>query len=360
MSNSNTEKEKIYVGMDVSQKSIELFVIQGEKTSEKTMKIANSKESLCKFFSKLAVMDCVAILETGTHSHWISELISELGAEVIVGNARKLRFIWGSENKSDARDAEMLARVGKFDRKLLYQTRPLSREEQEDLLLIKIRVALIKKRTAMVNEIRGWLRSIGEDDCGLPPENMSKEFYQRLSPKLKKMFAPYIKVLAQLHAQIRQYDKMLEKECNKHPETQILRQVNGVGPVTALTFFLLVRDPERFKDGRQAAAYFGLVPKRDQSGELDKQLGITKAGNHLMRTTLVQAANYILGHFGEGCDLREFGLRICARGGSIARRKAKVAIARKLCSVLLALWKHSEIPYNPHFNQQKNKQHKIA
>lgn len=360
MSNPNTENEKIYVGMDVSQKTFEVFVIQGEKCSQKTLKIANSKESISKFFSKLPVHDCVVILETGTHSHWMSELISSLGAEVIVADARKLRFIWGSENKSDARDAEMLARIGKFDRKLLYQTRPLTREEQEDLLLVKIRGALIKKRTAMVNEIRGWLRSIGEDDCGLTPENMSKEFYQRLSPKLKKMFAPYIKVLAQLHAQIRQYDKLLEKECAKHPETKIMRQVNGVGPITALTFFLLVRDPKRFKDGRQLSAYFGLVPRRDQSGEIDKQLGITKAGNHLMRTTLVQAANYILGHFGEDCDLREFGLRICARGGTIARRKAKVAIARKLCSVLLTLWKNSDISYDPHFIHQKKKQAKIA
>lgn len=124
MSNPNTENEKIYVGMDVSQKTFEVFVIQGEKCSQKTLKIANSKESISKFFSKLPVHDCVVILETGTHSHWMSELISSLGAEVIVADARKLRFIWGSENKSDARDAEMLARIGKFDRKLLYQTHP--------------------------------------------------------------------------------------------------------------------------------------------------------------------------------------------------------------------------------------------
>jgi transposase len=146
----------------------------------------------------------------------------------------------------------------------------------------------------------------------------------------------------------------LEKKCQEYPATQTLRQIGGVGPVIALTFCLLVHDPNRFRNGRQVAAYFGLVPRRDQSGEVDKQLSITKAGSSLMRWALIQGANYIMGQ-GKACDLRRFGERIGMRGGSIAKRKAKVAVARKLCVVMLTLWRNSEVPYDPEYRSNRKK-----
>ena len=92
-----------------------------------------------------------------------------------------------------------------------------------------------------------------------------------------------------------------------------------------------------FGKPRDAGAYFGLVPRQDQSGQTDRQLRITKEGNTQVRSLLVNCANYIMGPFGKDCDLRRHGLRIAERGGKNARKRAKVAVARKLAVVMLAL-----------------------
>ena len=88
---------------------------------------------------------------------------------------------------------------------------------------------------------------------------------------------------------------------------------------------------------------------------MDKQLGITKCGNNLLRRLLVQGAQYIMGPFGEDCDLQDFGNKIAQRGGSIARKKAKVAVARKLAITMLALWRNPNVAYDPHFKRNRKK-----
>jgi transposase len=117
-----------------------------------------------------------------------------------------------------------------------------------------------------------------------------------------------------------------------------------------LSFVLVIGDPKRFSSAERLAAYLGLVPRRDQSGEVDKQLGITKQGNSFIRRYLIQGANYILGHYGEDCDLKTHGLKIAARGGKIAKRKAAVAVARKLSGLMYTLWQNDEV-YDPHYKQ---------
>lgn len=355
MNKITSESGKIYIGMDVSQKKIEIFLLNADSAEGHFLEIPNSRDSLLAFFQAIPEPSrCIAVLETGTHSHWQSRLLEGLGVDVIVAHARDLHLIWKSDRKTDRRDAEMLARLARSDRKLLHPTRPLTRKQQEDILLIKVRSSLVQKRTAMLNELRGWLRSIGEECNGLSTEMMQKEFYGQLPDALKRVFREYLKVLAVLTRSIKEYDKALEKKCKEYPETESLRQVGGVGPVIALTFCLLIHDPYRFKNGRQVAAYFGLVPKRDQSGECDKQLGITKSGSSMMRWVLIQGANYIMGQ-GKACDLRRMGERISARGGNIAKRKAKVAVARKLCMVLLALWRNDAVPYDPDYKLNRKK-----
>jgi transposase len=142
-------------------------------------------------------------------------------------------------------------------------------------------------------------------------------------------------------------DKQLEELAAWcYPETERLKQVPGVGPLTALTFILTLESPDRFPKARDVGPFLGLSPKRDQSGESDKQLRITKAGNGHMRRLLTNCSHYILGPFGPPCDLREAGLRICERGGPIAKKKAVIAVARKLSVTLLALWRSGE-DYSP-------------
>ena len=160
--------------------------------------------------------------------------------------------------------------------------------------------------------------------------------------------------LVSIKQEIKNYDRIIAKLCKKYPETEKIRQVKGVGPITALAFCLVIGDPRRFGSKERLASYLGLTPKRDQSGEIDKQLGITKHGNTFVRRYLIQGANYILGHFGEDCDLRTFGMRIAARGGKIAKKKATVAVARKLSGVIYALWQ-SDVAYDPHYKENHQK-----
>jgi len=156
-----------------------------------------------------------------------------------------------------------------------------------------------------------------------------------------------------LNEQIKALDLQIEQLCmERYPETQYLRQVAGVGPITALCFVLTLEDPARFAKSRQVGPYLGLTPRRDQSGDTDKQLPITKAGNTYLRQLLVGSAQYILGPFGPESNLRLHGLSIAARGGKNAKKRAVVAVARKLAVLLHRLWVTKET-YQPFYGMNK-------
>ncbi len=152
-----------------------------------------------------------------------------------------------------------------------------------------------------------------------------------------------------LTEQIKDHDRQIEKLCEeRYPETKLLMQISGVGPLTALTFVLTLEDPRRFKKSRQVGPALGLVPKRDQSGDKDPQLRITKTGNAYLRQLLVNAAHYIIGPFGPDCDLRRWGLKLVERGGKYPKKRAAVAVARKLAVLMHRLWKTGE-KYDPFY-----------
>jgi transposase len=142
-------------------------------------------------------------------------------------------------------------------------------------------------------------------------------------------------------------DKQIEALCEKeYPETATLRGIKGVGPITSLAFVLTLEEKGRFANSRSVPAYLGLTPRRDQSGEVDKQLRITKAGDRYLRRLLISCAHYILGPFGGPSHLRAFGERLCVRGGKNAKKRATVAVARKLAVVMHTLWV-GEAEYDP-------------
>jgi transposase len=156
-----------------------------------------------------------------------------------------------------------------------------------------------------------------------------------------------VEQIHQLTQHIRELDRQIEQLCEtRYPETALLRQISGVGALTALAYVLTLEDPKRFRRSRQVGAYLGLRPKRRQSGKGDPLLRITKAGDPFVRRLLVQSAHYILGPFGPDTDLRRFGERLIARGGRAARKKALVAVARKLAVLLHRLWVTGEA-YEP-------------
>jgi transposase len=287
------------------------------------------------------------VLEAGCHSPWISRYLEEQGGRVIVANPRKLRAIYQSERKSDRRDAQMLARIGRLDPALLYPVRHGTEQAQADLLRIKLRDSLVRARVALINSVRFTLKSLGYTVRNPSSERFHKVAMEGLPAALCQMIAPSVAALEELTARI----KALEAEINslartKYPQAMQLQQIPGVGPITALYFVLKIEDPSRFQNVRDVGAYAGLCPKRDQSGKSDPQLRISKCGDAYLRRLLVSAAQYILGPFGPESALRAYGLMLAVDGTARAKKRATVAVARKLAVLLLSLWKHQR-PYQP-------------
>lgn len=286
-------------------------------------------------------------IEVGTHSPWVSRALEEWGHEVVVANPRQLPLIFQSNKKSDGLDAEHLARLARFDPSLLAPVRHRSREAHADLAVLRSRDALVGVRTNLVNHARGTVKAFGSRLPGSSTHYFHKRVVDEVPEELRPALYPVLEVLAGVTKRIDELEKRIENLCeNKYPETMRLRQVHGVGPLTALAYVLVLEDPRRFHDSRTVGSYLGLRPRQQDSGEQEPQLRITKAGDVFLRRLLVGAAQHILGPFGTDSDLRRWGLRLCARGGRNAKKRAVVAVARKLAVLLHKLWLTGEV-YEP-------------
>jgi transposase len=336
-------KKGITIGMDLGDKKHQVCVLDKAGKIIAAEGIDNNRATVIKFFKRYR--GAVVAMETGTHSRWVSQIAETEGLEVLVGNARKLRMIWESRQKSDARDAVMLARIARFDRELLCPIRHRGEQVQIDLEIIRARDLLVGERTRMVNHVRGVVKSMGERLAASSTASFGHK--AKIPEALNAALQPMLEMIRELTKKIHTYNLMIKKTAaNKYPETERLRQVGGVGPLTALAYVLTLEEPERFAKSRMVGSYLGLVPRLDQSGQIDKQLRITKHGDGYLRLLLVGSAHYILGPFGPDCDLRTFGLKLMQRGGKNAKKRAVVAVARKLAVLLHALWRSGQ-QYEP-------------
>ena len=327
------------IGWDLGDRRHAVCVLNeaGEILTEETL--TNTRACLEAFSARFP--GATMIMETGTHSPWVSRLLTARGHRVFVANARKVRAISTSHTKSDTEDARMLARLGRADPALLSPITHRSEGTQRALLRLKVREALVRGRVNAMNTVRFLLKSLG---YVVPSGSKALTFTRRLRASVERetcaLVEPLLGQLDELNRRIQQLDaELAQLGREQYPVTQRLQQVPGVGPLTALAFVLTIEDPARFPCTRDVGAYFGLVPRRDQSGNCDKQLPITKAGNRQLRCLLVNCAHYILGPFGPPSHLRAAGERIAARGGKSAKKRAVIATARKLAVTLLALWK---------------------
>jgi len=249
--------------------------------------------------------------------------LEECGHEVLVANSRKLRLIYANKRKTDEVDAENLARLARVDPKLLYPLKHRGEESQAHMAIIRSRQALVDCRTQLVNHVRGAVKSFGHRLPKCPARSFHKRAKERSIPEaLLPALGPILEQIGSLTERIHQYDRKLEEISKEsYPETDLLRQVEGIGPLSALAFVLTLEDPHRFERSRSVGAYLGLVPARDQSGDRDPQKRISKEGDEMLRKLLVGSAHYVLGPFGSDSDLRRHGEKIAARGGKNAKKR---------------------------------------
>lgn len=340
-----TESLRKTVGVDLGDQMSHWCILdaQGDVLSEGTVR--TTEAGFGEQFRGMA--RATIVIETGTHSPWVSRYLEKLGHEVLVANARQVRVIYDNDRKTDTVDARTLARLARVDKGLLHPIRHRSAEAQADLALMRARDMLVAVRTRLINCVRGMVKSVG----GRLPSASGAYFSTKVRGKvpecIRGALLPLLDELESLTDRIREYDRQFEELAKtKYPKTELMRQIPGVGMVTSLAFTLTIDDPNRFHRSRDVGSYLGLRPKQSDSGASKPQLSISKAGDHMMRRLLVNCAQYILGHWGPDCDLRRWGVSLMAHGGKNAKKRAVVAVARKVAVLMHKLWVTGEV-YEP-------------
>lgn len=338
------------IGLDLADLWSDWVGLDEAGTVVRHNRVKTTEAQLRKIFE--AIPTATIALEVGTHSAWVSRVLGSLGHRVVVANARKVALIHRNKRKNNRIDAEFLARLVRMDEQLLFPIRHRDEQSQADLAVLHSRDILVRCRTKLINHVRGATKSFGTalPRCSAPA--FVARCAELVPATLREALDPIFEQIAQMTGQIKKYDREIGTMVSRHSAADTLMQIKGVGELTALAYVLTVEDPHRIVRSRSAGAYFGLVPGSDDSGEKHQQRRITKEGDRFCRCLLVSAAQYILGPFGSDSDLRRHGLAIASRGGKNAKKRAVVAVARKLAVVMHRLWISGET-YIPLFNASR-------
>jgi transposase len=331
------EKPAITVGLDLGDRHSHYCLLNEDGEVVEEAKIPTTEKGLRRLFED-EPRQRIAV-ECGTHSPWVSRLLKKLGHQVIVANARQIPALTGSDSKNDRNDAEYLARFAYADPWLLKPIFHRSVDRQRDLNLIQVRDTLVRARTMIINSLRGLIKSAGGRLPSCSADSFARRVKDSVPAELEDLATPLREQSQKLTDQILQLEKRIEQLAEKYPEIITLRTVPGVGPLIAAAYMLTLDRPEMLNNSRQAGAFLGLRPRQRQSGDSDPQCRISKNGNRYLRRLLVQGAHYILGRKGPDSALRRWGLCLAGSGSKRGKKRAVVAVARKLAVLLHRLWK---------------------
>jgi len=237
------------IGCDLGDKHSHVCVLNGAGEVEGRARFATSQAGFSKWFKGIA-RSRVA-LEVGTHSRWVAELLTELGHEVIVANARQVRLIHQGQRKNDKLDAEKLSRLARVDRQLLSPVRHRSQEAQSQLAVLPSRDQLVQARTELINHVRGVSKSFGIRIAKCTSAGFTGRVERTAMPQsLLCALQPLLAALQALNQQIKVYETLLEDMAQRCKQVQPLLTIHGVGALTAMAFVLTLDDPTRFISSR--------------------------------------------------------------------------------------------------------------
>jgi transposase len=350
---SKREKEcrggKPTVGMDLGDRNSRYCVVNEARETLKEGKLATTRSGVNELLAKMPPSRVV--LEAGTHSAWVSWQAAQLGHEVIVVNPHKVKLITQSTRKNDRIDARKLAQLAVANAGLLSPIRHRGPEAHADLAVIRARAELVEARTALINSARGLVKPMGERLRKCDADQVGEALAEGMSEAARSAIVGMLKAVEALSAQIREYDQKIEEMAQRYPQVSLLTPVYGVGTLIGLTYLLTIDDAQRFKHSREVGPYLGLQPKQQDSGNRQPELGITKTGDRLLRSYLVQAAHCNLRKKAPDNDIRAWGLKKAGSGGKGAKKRAVVGMARKLAVLLHRLWVTGEV-YDPLYNRK--------
>jgi transposase len=323
--------------LDVGDRRTHLCAVDGSRTVIARESFATERAALEKALAKFA--GAKVILEAGSQSPWMSRVLRGNGFDVQVADPRRVELISKDPRKTDRRDAEMLAKMGAAMPELLGAIHHRGEQAQAHLSIVRARDLVVRMRGMAVQQVRSICKAFGLRLPSTSTEGFTRKVATLIPTMLQTALMPILETIAEFTATVRGFDRTLAKIAKEqYPEVQHLQQVDGVGPVISVAFVLSVEDPKRFARSRQVGSWLGLCPRSHASGDSNPQLRISKAGDTRLRRLLVQGAQRLLGPFGADCDLRRYGLQLAARGGKAAKKRAAVAVARKLAVLLHRLW----------------------
>jgi transposase len=304
-----------FIGCDLGDKTTALCHLDAKGNVLLREELKTERETLARHFR--ALPKCEVVLEVGTHSPWVAATVKAAGHSVVAVNPHRFKLIAASRKKTDANDAELLARARRMDVELLQPV----------------------------------MKSFGVKAGNCRAASFHVRVVPHIPTELMLPLAPLLATLASVSEQIRTLDESIEQLAAQHQEVlKVLTSIPRVGTLTALGFLLVIEDPTRFKKSRDVGAYLGLCPARRQSGDSDPKLGITKEGDNLLRKLLVQCAQQQLFENAQDCELTRAGKHLLKEGKS--RKLVAVALARKLACLMHRLWVKNELFTN--FPTQKN------
>ena len=326
-----------HCGIDLHLKSSEVCVVDEAGEANERATIPTTEQSFVRWFGKRAPMRIC--IEASGLSPWVARVLRGLGHEVIVANAQRVRLIAESTLKNDRIDAETLARLVRMDPALLCPIRHRREATQRLRGMLRVRRILVNNRTACLNTARGLLRSFGYRVPGQRPERLARALARGMVPEaLCALVAPLVATALELDEKVEALDREVVEAGRAFPEVKRFQQVPGIGPLVALAYVLCIEDPSRFRSHRDLPSFLGLRPRMRESAERSHFGSITRQGDGEMRRLLVQAAHGCL-RSRQDSDLKRWAEQLAGR---IGKKKAVVALARKLAVVLHHLWVSGE------------------
>ena len=324
-----------YVGLDIGLEHTAVCIMGQEGKILQEAMVPTDPDSIIKYLSESGLSFKRIGMEACPLSQWLFDGLVKAGFPAICVEIRHLKAAMSAmTHKSDRNDARGIAQVmrtGWF--------RPVhvkSRASQEARMLLTSRRMLVGKRGALESELRGSLKVFGLKIGKVSQKDFGTRVLELVDgqPVLQGIVSPLLELRAELIKQLDVLHRMVLKAVKEDELCRRWMTIPGVGPIVALTFRSAIDVPERFIKSRSVGPALGLVPKKHQSGEIDRHGRITKRGDEMTRTMLYEAANVMLAR-GRFCSLKAWALKIQQRRGF---KRAKVALARKLAVVMHAMW----------------------
>lgn len=330
-----------FVGLDVSQQLTHVCVVGDEGRVAWRGTCLSTPEEIATTI-RVRAPNAVRIgLETGPLSTWHWHALKKMGLPVICIDARHAKAALSMQvNKTDRNDALGLAQIMRTG--WYREVGVKSIENHKVRAVLGARAQLVNMRTDIRNQIRGLLKVFGiilERNNGKSFEEQVREIARSGNDVLRLSLRSLLATLKTVCEQSEKLDRMAVSQAKKNPMCCHLMSIPGVGALTSLAFVTAVEDPGKFRTSRNVGAYFGLTPKRYQSGETDVSGHISKCGDPLVRTYLYEAANVLLTSCKKWSALKAWGIRIAKRAGM---NKARVAVARKLAVIMHQMWTTGE------------------